>query len=495
MVGITAAEANAWASLQTGDLAGAEQTSREILRSEPSAARVWLVLGTVSHLRGNPDEAVACYQQALELRPDLSEAWSNLGLIRQWQGATDEAVEHFRRALELNPDFADAYNHLAISLHGRGEREEAVRLLRRALELNPDLADAHHNLGNALRSQGEPVEALACYDRALALKPDHADMHLSRALLRIQIGDYEGGWPEYEWRWRCRGYSLPTFTQPPWDGGNLAGRTILLYADHGLGDALQFVRYAPLVRRRGGRVIVACRKPLARLIASCSGVERVVVENDPVPEFDTYAPLMSLPAVFGTTVSTVPTGIPYLHADRQSIARWRRKLAPEPGLKVGIMWQGNPAYGRDHERSFRLAHLAPLAKIPGVRFVSLQHGPATEQIRAVADQFAVRNLGNRLGDFLEIAGAMKSLDLIIAPDSAVAHLAGALGLPVWLALPFDADFRWLFGRDDSPWYPAHRLFRQRQPGDWDNVFARMAVALSAHVARSPYGRDAVPLGA
>lgn len=487
MVGITAAEASAWAHLQAGDLAGAEQIAREILRTEPGAARVWFVLGTACHLRGDPDEAVECYRQAVELRPDLGEAWSNLGLIRQWQGAAEEAVAHFRRALELDPNFAEAHNHLGISLHGFGEWDEAVRLFRRAVGLRPDFADAHHNLGNALRAQGEPAEAMVSYDSALALKPDHAEMHLSRALLRIQVGDYERGWPEYEWRWRCRDYSLPMFTQPLWDGSNLTGRTILLYADHGLGDAVQFVRYAPLVRKRAGRVIVACRKPLARLFASCPGVDRVVVEQDPLPDFDTYAPLMSLPALFGTTLSTVPGGVPYLRADRQSVAHWRRKLEPDRGFRVGIVWQGNPKYGRDYQRSFRLAQLAPLAKVPGVRFVSLQNGPATEQIRAVADQFSVRNLGNRLGDFLDIAGAMKSLDLVVAPDTAVAHLAGALGLPVWLALPFDPDFRWLHGRDDSPWYPAHRLFRQRRPGDWDEVFARMAVALSAKVALSPHG--------
>ncbi|MDR3634015.1 MAG: tetratricopeptide repeat-containing glycosyltransferase family protein [Isosphaeraceae bacterium] len=478
MLAISDAEASAWARLQAGDLAGAELVSREILRHEPEAARVWFVLGAARQLRGDLGEAAGCYHQALRVRPDLIEAWSNLGLVRQGQGATDEAVHHFRQALRLNPEFADAHNNLGIALHGQGATAEAVHHLRQAIHLRPGFADAHHNLGNALRSQGRPAEALECYDRALDLAPDRAEMHLSRALLRIRTGDFERGWPEYEWRWRCPAFPPPRYAQPAWDGAPLAGRTILLFADHGLGDTLQFIRYAPLVQRRGGRVVVACQHPLARLLASCPGVERVVPEGEPLPRFDVYAPLMSLPRLFGTTVASVPAEVPYLRSDPRAVANWRRVLEPDGKINVGVVWQGNPRYGKDRERSFRLAQLEPLARVPGVRFISLQNGAATEQIGAVADRFAVLDLGNQLGDFLDIASAMRSLDLVVTPDTALAHLAGALGIPAWVALAFDPDFRWLDGRDDSPWYPAHRLFRQRRPGEWDEVFARMAAALA-----------------
>jgi Tfp pilus assembly protein PilF len=483
MLAISEVEAAAWARLQAGDLAGAEEAAREVLRDDPEAAASWFVLGAARQLRGELDGAASAYREALRIRADFAEAWSNLGLVRQAQGAADEAVGHFRRAVGLSPGFADAHNNLGIALHGLGASDEAVGHFRRAIGLRPEFANAHHNLGNALRTLGRSAEALECYDCALALAPDHPEMHLSRALLRIRTGDYARGWPEYEWRWRCPDYRLAEFARAPWDGTPLRGRTILLFADHGLGDALQFVRYAPRVRRRGGRVIVACQRPLVRLFASCPGVEQVVGDGDPLPAFDASAALMSLPALFGTTVPTVPAEVPYLHPERRCVARWRRVLGREPGLKVGVVWQGNARYGRDHERSFRLAALEPLARVPGVRLVSLQHGPAAAQIADVSDRFPVLDLGNRLGDFHDIAALMRSLDLVVAPDTALAHLAGALGVRTWLALAFDPDFRWLDGRDDSPWYPAHRLFRQRRPGGWDDVFGRMAATLSAVHAR------------
>ncbi len=314
---------------------------------------------------------------------------------------------------------------------------------------------------------------MTCYDQALNLKPDFAQVHLSRSLLRLQMGDFAQGWSEYEWRFQCKEYAIPPFPQPLWDGSRLDDRTILLYADHGLGDTLQFVRYAPLVCERGGRVLVACRKPLARILASCPGVSRVISEGAPLPQFQVYAPLMSLPRILGTTLATVPARVPYLVADPALVARWRVELGQFGGFKVGIAWQGNAQYCKDRHRSFRLDQFEPLTRLDGVRLVSLQKGFGTDQIREVADRFAVIDLGSRLDDFMDSAAVMTNLDLVITPDTSVAHLAGALGVPVWVALPFAPDWRWLLDRQDSPWYPTLRTFRQREWGNWNEVFERI----------------------
>jgi TPR repeat/Glycosyltransferase family 9 (heptosyltransferase) len=389
----------------------------------------------------------------------------------------DEALAVLRRALEIAPDYAEAHNNLGNALRERGEFDGAEACYRRALELKPDYAEARHNLGNAFKSRGHLAEALDCYDRALAIRPDLAQVHLSRAMALLEAGDFERGWPEYEWRLKCPQCAIPHLPQPRWDGGPLGGKTILLYADHGLGDAIQFIRYAPMVKGRGGRVIVLCRAPLARLLATCAGVDLVVVEGAPVPDCDVQAPLMSLPGIFGTDAASVPADDPYLSADPDSVDAWAEDLALSDDLCVGIAWQGNPEYIRDHLRSFRLDRFEPVARRPGVRLYSLQKGHGSEQIAELAGRFPVTDLGGRLDDLMDTAALMMNLDLVIAADTAVAHLAGALGVPTWVSLPIEPDWRWMSGRDDSPWYPTMRLFRQRRRGDWDDVFARIAAAL------------------
>jgi Tfp pilus assembly protein PilF len=473
---ISEAEAIGWAYLEAGDYARAERVYRQILDVDASSSRVWFLLGAISQLRGALDEAILCYREALRHNPGHAEAWSNLGLALHDREGSAEAETCCREALRLNPEYADAHSNLGNILQARDDLEGATSHYREALRLNPGHAKACHNLGNALRSLGRRTEALACYDRALALDPEHAEMHLSRALLRLEMGDFVQGWSEYEWRWRCPEFSLPPYPQPLWNGSPLSGRTILLHADHGLGDTLQFIRYAPLVSHLGGRVLVACQKPLARLLSTCPAVVEVIAEGEPLPAFDVYAPLMSLPRILGTTLATVPANIPYLSADPGLVAHWGRALAPLSGFKVGIVWQGNPGYRRDRERSFPLAQLAPLSRIPGVQLISLQRGPGREQLGALTAPF-VLDLGDRLGDFHDDAAVLQNLDLVIAADTSLAHLAGALGVPTWLALPLAPDSRWLVGRDDSPWYPNHRLFRQRRRGDWDHVFDRIAEAL------------------
>jgi hypothetical protein len=291
------------------------------------------------------------------------------------------------------------------------------------------------------------------------------------------MGDFERGWPEYEWRLHCKEYAIPAFKQPRWDGAPLQGRSILLYAEYGFGDTIQFIRYAPDVSERGGRVIVACKKPIARLVASCPGVEQVVAEGDLLPEFAVYAPLMSLPFILGTTLSSIPARVPYLATDAELVNRWGTETGPTGLFKIGVVWQGNPEYRQDRERSFRLAQLAGIAKIPGVHLFSFQRVFGLEQLHDAELPFAITDMGGKMSDFVDIAAALQSLDLVIAPDTSLAHLAGALGVRTWLVLAFAPDSRWLEGRSDSPWYPSMRLFRQKWRGDWEEVFERMTAEL------------------
>jgi len=467
--------------IQAGDLPRADQVIRKILEFDPSVASAWYLLGVVNQLRGKLVDSVANYEQVLRLEPDHHQALNNLGVALQAQGRVNEAEACLRRALRVHVDHAEALSNLGNLLQDQGKLDEAVACYRRALHLRPDYLDAHNNLGNALRALGRLAESAACYDQALLLQPGHAQVHLSRALCWLQMGDFEQGWAEYEWRFKCKESSIPAFRQPVWEGTPLDGRAILLYADHGLGDTLQFIRYAPLVRERGGRVILACQQSLARLGMSCPGIEQVIVEGTLLPEFEVYAPLMSLPRILGTTLDSIPAEVPYLTADESLVGQWSRELDPAGGFKIGIAWQGNPRYRRDRERSFRLAQLEPVARLADVRLFSLQKGVGTEQLGEVESRFAATDLGGRLADFMETAAVMRNLDLVITPDTSLAHLAGALGVPVWVALSFSPDWRWLADRLDSPWYPTMRLFRQRTRGDWNDVFERMASELEARI--------------
>ena len=318
----------------------------------------------------------------------------------------------------------------------------------------------------------------------MKLEPDHAKVRLCRAMACLQMGDYERGWAEYEWRLSCKGQSIPALDLPAWTGEPLDGRPILVIAEQGLGDTLQFIRYAPLIERRGGLVTVACRKPLELILAGCRGVRRVVSDKAILSEFACYVPLLSLPRIFGTSVETVPAEVPYLTVPEELTTRWRDELGSTAEFKIGVGWQGNPDHSKDRERSFRLAHLEPLSLVPGVRLFSLQKGFGSEQLDEIDGRFPVIPLGRRLDDLVDTAAVLKNLDLLVCPDTSLAHLGGALGIPVWLALPFACDWRWMRERGDSPWYPTMRLFRQQRWGDWSGVFARIADELATRSKRS-----------
>ena len=479
--------------------AEAEEAYRHCLQLPPgregtgTQATALVNLGFLLSEQDKLAEARSCYEQACGINPNLAEAHHNLGNVLREQGLRAEAIARYDQALRLQPDYTKAHINKGIALVAGGDIESALRCLRRALELQPDHAEARNSLGTILAARGQVDEALAEYERSIAMQPEYAEAHWNRALVRLLQGDYLRGWPDYEWRWRCpRGHHLPPFTQPRWDGTPLNGRTILLYAEQGLGDTLQFVRYAPLVKARGGEVILQCQTALIPLLSRCAGIDAIVPWGAPPPDFDVYAALMSLPALFGTTLETIPADVPYLHADPTLVEHWRRQLAVLPGFKVGIVWRGSTVHAWDQHRSVDLEQFAPLAAIPGVQLISLQKGPAAEQVQAVAGRFLVADFGELLdrttGAFMDTAALMHSLDLVITVDTAVAHLAGGLGLPVWLALHHVPDWRWLRGRAESPWYPSALLFRQPAPGAWPDVFQQLAEALRERSSRTPVPR-------
>lgn len=461
---------------------------RQALRLKPDLADAHNNLGAAYSSLRRWEDAATSYRQAIVLRPTHAEAHSNLGNALRELGRLDEAITSFRQALELKSDFAEAHGGLAMALAQHGDLEDALASCEAALRLRPEMATAQLSKGFILSELGRRDEALACCQKALELQPDMPDAHKNRSLIWLLEGKLTEGFTEYEWRWKCPELPERPFTQPLWDGSPLDGKTILLHAEQGLGDTLHFVRYAPLVQQRGGRVVLVCQRPLLPLMRRCQSIANVVAQGDPLPQFDTHAPLLGLPRIFGTTLDSIPADVPYLEADESLVENWRKVVAPMPGFKVGIAWQGSRTYRRDRSRSVPLAEFAALADVPGVRLISLQKGHGSEQLALIAGCFEVLDLGPRLdetsGAFMDTAAVMKNLDLIITSDTAIPHLAGALGVPVWVALPLVPDWRWLLEREDSPWYPSMRLFRQTSFGNWGDVFERIADALAERVGVS-----------
>ncbi len=488
-----------------GDGDGARAAYERALRLRSNFPEVLLNLGNLYYDKGDWTRAALCCRRALKLRPDYARAWCNLGNALQMLGDARAATRSYERALEITPetpaahhnlgnaclarrDFARAeacfrrtldladraehHNSLGNALYQQRKDREATACYRRALELDANYAAAHTNLANALLREGRREEMIRHYRRAVELDPRSAGGHYNLALAYLREGRYGEGWREHEWRWDFRELRLRRrpFAAKQWRGEPLEGKTILLHAEQGLGDTLQFVRYAPLVAERGGRVILEVQPRLTRLLGTVSGVSRAIARGEPLPEFAWHCPLMSLPLAFATEAATIPARKPYICAEQGEVeAAWRRW--PGEGLRVGIAWAGNPRHGNDRQRSMALRQLLPLEDVKGVRWYSLQAGAAVEQLRGVA--FPAEDALAGTKDFAETAALIATLDLVISVDTAVAHLAGAMGVPVWVMLPHLADWRWMDEREDSPWYPAARLFRQQSAADWSVPVERM----------------------
>lgn len=475
-----------------GAFADAAICCRRAIRLRPGYAKAWCNLGNALQMLGNARAATACYTRTLAIDPKIVAAYHNMG--NAWLALRDfpRAEDCFRRVLKMEQEQARHHNSLGNALFQQRRDEEAAACYRRAIELEPQYAIAHTNLGNALMRRGDTAAMIRHYERAVELDPNSAGGHYNLALAYLREGRYREGWLEHEWRWDFRELRLRRrrFAAPQWKGEALQGQTILLHAEQGLGDTLQFARYAPLVAERGGRVVLEVQRPLKRLMENLPCVADVVARGEPLPEFAWHCPLMSLPLVFATSTVTIPSQIPYVHADQSEVEAARRKWKGE-GWRVGIAWAGNPQQRSDDQRSMPLRSLLPLAEIPGVSWFSLQKGPAAQQMRGLPAQFSLVDASSACRDLAETAALTATLDLVISVDTSIAHLAGAMGAPLWVVLPHLADWRWMEEREDSQWYPTARLFRQESSGDWRAPVARMKQELWKLVTlRNPmHGND------
>jgi tetratricopeptide (TPR) repeat protein len=425
------------------------------------------------------DEALASYDQSLALNPKNAKAFNNRGLALHELRRFDEALASYDKAIAINPGFAEAFNNRGITLYELKRFEEALARYEQALALKPDYADAFNNRGNTLHELMRLDEALASYDQALALKPDNAEAHWNEALVRLLIGDFERGWPKYEWRWKKETFTSPrhNFSQPLWLGAEaIDGKTILLHCEQGFGDTIQFCRYAPLVAARGARVIVEVEKPLQELMASLAGATQVISRGSALPDFDLHCPLLSLPMALGTRLETVPSVTPYLRAPAQALKNWEARLGPKSRPRIGLAWSGSPKHKNDQNRSISLRSLLPLLDTDAT-FVSLQKDVRSDDAAVLKERNDILDFSDALKDFSDTAALISQLDLVISVDTSVAHLAGALAKPVWVLLPYIPDWRWLLDRDDNPWYPTARLFRQDNTREWESVIVRVHEAL------------------
>jgi Tfp pilus assembly protein PilF len=484
---------DAFARHRAGDIAAAAAGYETVLSGDPANVDALHLLGVCRRQAGRPEDAAALIGRALERAPACVDAWHNYGNALADLDRTAEAAAAFARATELRPAYIDAWERLAAMLARLGRREDAIEAYRRALALDPGHVAARNDLANLLTGCGRDEEAVVLFRDLLGDHPDLPEAHYNLALALLRLGDFAGGLSAYEWRWRCAGFSAPRrhTDLAAWDGRPFPGRRLLVHAEQGLGDSIQFARFVPLAASLGGAVSFEVPRVLRRLMAPIGGVDRLLTQGEAVTDADLEVPLASLPHRLGLSLGAVGMRAPYLAAEPERIAHWRPRLGDDGTLRIGVSWRGNPASPADPGRSLADATpLAPLAAVPGVRLIALAlprpgelapDASAPTGWRLAGLPFALAHPGPDLdagGDaFVDTAAVMAGLDLIITTDTALAHLAGALGRPVWVLLQAAPDWRWLKGRADSPWYPSMRLFRQSTPGDWAGVIATVACAL------------------
>ncbi len=500
---------------QNGKLGEAIEHVQRAVKLAPQVALFHANLGEMLRLAGRPKLAAEAARRALAIEPNMAAALSNLGVALYELKDYEEAVRAQRKAIAAKPDFAEAHSNLGNALHALRRFDEAIAAYHRAIEINPNYPDGWANLGTTLHHSGSFEEGIAVLRRAIALAPHHANAHSGLGILLLMRGDLGEGWDEYEWRLRSAERKGPRFPENPWQGESLAGKHIYVQAEQGFGDTLQFARYIPPLAARAGKVTLRVHQQLVTLLReSLPGIEVLGDRGDPAP-YQCDSVLLSLLRLFKTRLETIPAEVPYLRVPAEAARRWQKRLAKMDGVKVGVVWAGNPEHANDHRRSIDLKLLAPLFAVRGTSFASLQVGPRTADLKQLAPtrsltrergrgrERAIDDLSPAFGDFVESAGAVSALDLVITVDTSVAHLAGALGKPVWVLLPRVTDWRWMLHREDNPWYPTMRLFRQAPTlpspasgggkivesspasgggngrGDWADVIARVAKELKA----------------
>jgi hypothetical protein len=428
--------------------------------------------------RGKVKKAITCFEKAMALDPQNVDAHYHMGMALRRLGESKKAIASFRRALEINPNFFQGWFQLGLLLSKTDSLDHAITCLLTAVEICPEDIEACIELANVLVAQGDIEAAITIFDRALAIHSKHPVARWNRSVAHLLSGNFDKGWKDFDWRQRLPGqqfHGLKDAEKSRWEGGSFTGKRLLIYSEQGLGDTLQFVRYLPTVKALGGTVILGTYKPLLPLLKNCAGIDHLVelpAKDCPSSSFDLYLPIMSLPVVFHTTLETIPSRIPYLDADPLKIKAWRNQFT-HPAFSVGIVWQGSPSHANDRNRSCPLEQFLPLVKIPGIQWYGLQKGPGAEEVHQIESQFMIDNLGEDFDDFSDTAAVLENLDLLISVDTAVVHLAGAMGKTVWTLLPYAPDWRWQRNRDDSPWYPTMRLYRQPARGDWASVFQQV----------------------
>ncbi len=468
------------AALQGGRASAALDLISKALALAPEVGVAHSNKGNALHKLGRLEEALASYDRAFELTPNDPTVLMNRGATLSALGRLDEAVASYDAALGLDGDHAEAHSNRGVALRELGRPEAALESLDRALALQPSFAEAHSNRGNALHDLGRFADAVAAHNRSIALRPDYPDAYWNRSQTELLLGDLEAGWMDYERR-KLKDPPIANriYEQPFWFGAeNYLGKTVLIHAEQGLGDTIQFCRYTLMLERLGVKVLFAPQRPLRALMRTLSPSIQIVDADDPGLSFDYHWPLMSLPLTFGTRLDTIPAETPYLAAEPERAARWRARIGAE-GFRIGLSWRGSD--GRvSVERAFSPLHFGRLAILPGVRLISLQKGEGAAELNVLEGKLRIERLEG-LDDgpdaFLDTAAVMQACDLVITCDTAVAHLGGALGRPTWILLKHVPDWRWLLDRSDSPWYPTVRLFRQEARGDWEPVFLRVEAAL------------------
>lgn len=464
-----------------GNLDEAIQCYELAIKKDHGYTKAHLMLGQAYKQKNMIDEALNCFENIISLDCNHVDALLEAGKTYSEINNGQKALEYLHRAATLQPhnpslllDYANVlamYNHL----------DEALRTYHSILDISPDNEAVLYNIAYTLKKRGDIQQALPYYYRVLELNPDNAEAHFSLSLAYLITGNMQDGWKEYEWRWHRNGFESRTFVQPMWQGESLQGKTLFIHAEQGLGDTFQFIRYALIAKNQGAIIIAAVQDALVPLLSLCPYIDKVISLSSPIPPFDYHIPLMSMPLICKTRLESIPQTIPYLYADEQLVSYWKDSLAQDPNIKIGICWQGNPNYSTPFLRhavaakSIELASFAPLASIPGISLYSLQRISGTEQLSQIGQHFVLHHFDddfdNKHGRFMDTAAVMKNLDLIITIDTSICHLAGGLGVPVWLMLPKPADWRWLLDRTDTPWYPTMRLFRQQTAGDWNSVIA------------------------
>lgn len=472
-----------------GNLQEAEQIYLQVLEQKPDHPDATHFMGVLAYNAGNNDAAVAYLKKAIKMMPSNAGCLNNMGNVFQKQERYLESVKWYEMAVRINPGHKLAHNNIAVAYLHLGNLNKALMFVEKALALDPEYAEAHNNHCEILRAMGDNDKALAAVDKAICLSPDLVSAHWNRALIWLSKGNFQDGWAEYEWRWRRPTTQNRAFAHgTAWQGEDSKGKTLFIYEEQGLGDTLQFIRYLPMLRQLGARVVFETGPALMRLVAENRVYDRLLVglkevDTRPVDRFDFYLPLLSLPRVLKTTIETIPNKTPYLAADPALCRIWKNRLSGDDSFKVGLVWAGRPLHKNDSNRSIPLSLFESLGKVEGVSLYSLQKEKHEKWTDMDCLKFFEKDLGPEISDFADTAAIMANLDLIVSVDTSVVHLAGAMGKPVWTLLPFAPDFRWLLDRDDSPWYPTMQLFRQTSSREWAPVMEQVASALAGRVGK------------